>query len=132
MERLEEEREAFGTKFIKTSKDKTQPVSSLEWELVDSSKFPKNCEREKVAGSNGTKYPAMLLNQKNSCDSIYKMWKHFLPPSWLGKFVKSVNTVLQDDPIDKNYRKTTDAEVEVILGETLAASITVLRHASPS
>ena len=59
-------------------------------------------------------------------------WKHFLPPSWLVKFVKYANTVLQDDPIDKNYRKTTDAEVEVILGETLAASITVLRHASPS
>ena len=92
-ERLEKERFAFGTKFVKTSKDNSQPVKSLEWTLVDHTKLPVNCERERAPGANGTKYPARLLNQKGAIDSIYKHWKHFCPPTWLGKFVKSANTL---------------------------------------
>ena len=125
-ERLEKERFAFGTKFVKTSKDNSQPVKSLEWTLVDHTKLPVNCERERVPGANGTKYPAQLLNQKGAVDSIYKHWKHFCPPTWLGKFVRSANTsgVLLDSPVDKNYRKTSEAEIEALLGETLAAAVT--------
>ena len=67
-ERLEQERVAFGTKFVKTTKDNSQPVKSLEWTLVDHKNLPESCEREKVPGANGTKYPAQLLNQKGTVD----------------------------------------------------------------
>ena len=130
---LEMERMEYGTVYQKTTKDKTQPAKFLDWELVDPSKLSKTCVREKIDGHKGTEYRAQLINGdgwhlhvRGDClDSqvIYKMWKHLLPPTWIDKMVEMANKSLIVDPIDKNYRKTTAAEMEVVQGEALGAAV---------
>ena len=72
-EQLAAARVAFGTKYKKTSKDKTQPVKELIWTLVDHEKLPTECARQKVGGHLGTEYPAMLINQTpgRPADDLY-------------------------------------------------------------
>ena len=124
-EQLAAARVAFGTKYKKTSKDKTQPVKELIWTLVDHEKLPTECARQKVGGHLGTEYPAMLINQSpgSQADDLYTVWKHLIPPEWIPKLTSTANRLLEDDPVDLNYRKTCTAEVEAILGLELAAAV---------
>ena len=121
---LEAERLDFGTIYTKTTQDKTQPVKTLDWKLVDPKTLDKSCVRSKVDGAMGTEYGAQLLNLGGkSITTIHGMWKHLIPPMWITKFVSTANLTLQENPIDRNYRLTTEAEVEAILGEALAAAV---------
>ena len=121
---LEAERLDFGTIYTKTTQDKTQPVKTLDWKLVDPKTLDKSCVRSKVDGAMGTEYGAQLLNLGGkSITTIHGMWKHLIPPMWITKFVSTANLTLQEKPIDRNYRLTTEAEVEAILGEALAAAV---------
>ena len=124
-ERLESERTKFGAKVVCTTKDKFQPVKSLEWTLADPSKLTDDV-REEYPGSYGTKYPAVLLNHKQSLGKqldVYELWKHMLPSQWLQSFVDTANKQLFTEAQDPNYRLTTAAEVEVVLGLALAACV---------
>ena len=66
---------AYGTKFTKTTKDKSQPAASLVWKLEDATKMPKHCIREKEVGALGTKYGPQLINipPGENIDSLRKM-----------------------------------------------------------
>ena len=122
---LAEERMNYGAKYTKTTKDKTQPAPSATWTLVDPAKMPKQCRREEVAGHLGTKYGAELINipPNTSIDSLRKLANHLRPPEWLPKLVSTANNTLYDNPQDPNYRKTTECEMEVILGMMLSAAV---------
>jgi hypothetical protein len=120
---LGEARINFGATFTRKSTDKKQPVNSLTWELVDYRKLPRTCVREKVEGNMGTEYPAQILNVKEELNSMFKIFMHFCPPTWIKAFVDTANVTLLDDPIDKNYRQTTPGEMTAILGLELAASV---------
>ena len=54
-ERLESERTKYGAKVVCTTKDKFQPVKSIEWTLADPSKLTDDV-REEYPGTFGTKY----------------------------------------------------------------------------
>ena len=124
-EALGVERMAYGTQFVRTSKDKMQPVPSVTWTLMDPTKMPKTCVRESVEGRLGTKYAAELINIPSGMeiDSLRKMWVHLQPKEWLTKLVQTANSTLYNDPEDRNYRKTDVAQMECVLGLMLAASV---------
>ena len=125
-ERLASERTKYGAKVVCTTKDKFQPVKSLEWTLADPSKLTDDA-REEYPGSFGTKYAAVLLNYKQSLGKqldVYELWKHMLPSQWLQRFVDTANkSSLSPEAHDPNYRLTNTAEVEVVLGLALAACV---------
>ena len=123
-ERLAEERIAYGTKVVVATKDKHQPVRSLEWTLTDPSKLTEDV-RDEYPGTFGAKYPAALLNVKEPSRklSVYELWKHMLPETWLARYVETANKKLTLDAVDPNYRKTCVAEIEAVLGLALAASV---------
>ena len=122
---LADERMDYGAKYTKTTKDKTQPVPSVTWTLEDPAKMPKTCRRERVPGHLGTKYGAELINipPNTSIDSLRKLANHLRPKEWLPKLVSTANSTLYDNPTDPNYRKTTECEMEVILGMMLSAAV---------
>ena len=121
---LEEERLDYGTKYTKTSKDKTQPAKEVVWELVDPQTLPTTCSRAQVEGRAGTEYEPMLINTGgNDVSTLFGMWKHLCPPEFIPSFVRTANTKLFDNPVDKNWRKTCEPEMIVILGEALASVI---------
>ena len=115
-------RKDYAKVYTKTTKDKKQPAKTLDWSVIDHTKIKVDARNE-VEGNFGTDYPALLLNEKEPADSVYKMWKHLTPKEWLAKLAKTANTQLEESPIDKNYRKTTPAEVEAVLGLALAAAV---------
>ena len=124
-EALEAARMAYGSKFTKTTKDKSQPAASLVWKLEDATKMPKTCIREKEGGTLGTKYGPQLINipPGENIESLRKMWIHLRPKEWLPKLVETANGALYNDPQDRNYRKTTEAEMETVLGLMLGAAV---------
>ena len=122
-EALAAERVDYGTKYTKRSADKTQPAKTVEWMLIDHSKVKVDERHGASHGIYGTDYGAVLLNTNGDIDTVYKMWKHFVPTEWLPRLAATANDHLEDDPTDKNYRKTCSAEMECVLGLALAASI---------
>ena len=59
----------------------------------------------------------MLINiGGKDVSNLLGMWKHLVPPEWIPKLVATANTKLFEDPVDKNWRKTSEAEVICILG----------------
>ena len=124
-EALESERMEYGKIFYKESADKNQPVNKLGWVLIDASQV-KDDLRKRAEGVKGTEFPAQLLNLKDTPASdldVYKTFKHFLPPTWLQRMSDHANEHLFDHPTDINYRKTTPAEIECVLGLCGAAAV---------
>ena len=122
-ERLESERTKYGTKVVCSTKDKFQPVKSLEWILTDPAKLTEDA-REEYPGSFGTKYGAVLLGHNlGKQPDVYQLWKHMLHPEWMKRFADTANTQLDGDTLDPNYRLTDPAEIEVVLGLALAACV---------
>ena len=122
-EALAAERVEYGTKYTKRSADKTQPAKTVEWTLIDHTKVKVDERHSAVHGNYGTDYGAVLLNTNGAVDTVYKFWKHFTPTEWVPRLSATANDHLEDDPIDKNYRKTCPAEMEVVCGLALAAAV---------
>ena len=123
-EQLEQARAAFGTTYEKTTQDAKQPVRKVVWTLVDHTKLPKICARANVEGRKGTEYEPMLINVGGKdVGNLFGMWKHLVPPEWIPKLVATANTKLFEDPVDKNWRKTSEAEVICILGMALGSTV---------
>ena len=124
-ERLESERTKYGAKVVCTTKDKFQPVKSIEWTLADPSKLTDDV-REEYPGTFGTKNEAVLLGHMQSLGKqldVYQLWKHMRPPEWMKRFADTANTQLDGASLDPNYRLTDSAECEVVLGLALAACV---------
>ena len=122
-EQLSAERVHYDRVYEKFTTDKTQPAKSVKWSIVAPEDLPRTCIRTKE-GTLGTEYPAQMLNVTGPVlKGTYSYFKHLLPPMWLERFARTANRSLTEDPIDKNYRKTTPAEIEAIFGECLAAAL---------
>ena len=121
--RLATERKNFGTIYETRTADRLQPVAKLDWTLVDTTELSGMCVRTKVDGVMGTEYGPRCLNKGDKeLDSVYKIWKHLLPPTWIPTLVATANSRLFDAPVDQNYRKTSAGEVEAILGMMLGGA----------
>lgn len=124
-EQLAMDRVDYSKVYTKYTRDNTQPVNTIDWKVVNHLAIKEDL-RERVPGVKGTKYPALLLNLKDSSPEmmeIYDYYKHLLPPSWLSRMAVIANKELQDDPANPNYRKTSAAELECVFGLALAASV---------
>ena len=124
-EALEVERTAFGTTFTKTTKDRSQPVPSLTWTLVDAKNIKEDI-RKQAPGVHGTEFCAQLLNLNGITQQDidpYGAFKHMTPEDWIPRMAARANEHLQAVPADQNYRKTTPGEVECILGMAGACAV---------
>ena len=116
---------AFGTQYTKYTKDRLQPVASLKWTLVDPTHI-KDDVRKQVPGVHGTEFPAQLLNLNGISQQDlepYGAFKHLTPEAWIPRMAELANNSLQEAPPDANYRKTTAAELECILGLAGACAV---------
>ena len=120
-ESLAEERKNFGATYTRTSADKAQPVRSVTWTLVDETQIREDVRANKP-GVHGTEFPPLLLNQKKEIKCIGEMFDHLIPSTWLSKLTTTANESLFDEPLDKNYRKTSVSEMTCVLGLALGAA----------
>lgn len=125
------ERLKFGTKYVKTSKDNTQPAKTVTWELIDSSTVKVDTRStfdavgNNTSGLFNTEYGAQLINYPPDMrpSTIYEIWCHLRPPTWMQMLSDTANKQLLDAPTDKNYRKTTPAEMECVLGLAVSSAL---------
>lgn len=102
----------FGTKVLRDTNDKTQPVRQLEWTFV-TPKAVEDDARFKVTGKEGTNYAPEFKNVActNKMDNISDVYMHMMVRRTLLKKIKVINETLKPDNEDPNYHPTSEGEM---------------------